>query len=69
MNMKKITTIDIVRQKFEEVTVPSFTSHPSVRDRKSNGEYVDPRIEDHWQTFQEAWEECEAHQENAKNNG
>jgi len=23
-----------------------------------NGNYLNPKLEDHWQTFQEGWEEC-----------
>jgi hypothetical protein len=50
---------DPVRKAFEEVCYPSFgvTSGHSLR-RKPNGEYVSDAIEDHWQTFQEGWEEA-----------
>ncbi len=59
MNM----TFDIVRQRFEEVTASAFVFHPAGLDRKSDGEYIDSKLEDHWQTFQEAWEECASHKE------
>ena len=50
--------MDPIRKAFEEVCYPNFgtTSGHSLR-RKSNGEYVSDSIEDHWQTFQEGWEE------------
>lgn len=46
----------IMRQKFEEVVAPSFSKPSKVRHR--NGEYINPTLEDHWNTFQEGWEEC-----------
>lgn len=50
---------DPVRHAFETVCYPSFgvTSGHSLR-RKTNGEYVSDSLEDHWQTFQEGWEEA-----------
>ena len=44
-----------VRAAFEEITAPSF-GHEVSYPRKKNGKYEDPKIEDHWQTFQEGWE-------------
>jgi hypothetical protein len=51
--------MDPIRKAFEEVCYPNFgvTSGHSLR-RKSNGEYVSDSLEDHWQTFQEGWEEA-----------
>jgi hypothetical protein len=50
---------DPVRKAFEEVCFPSFgrTFAHGLR-RKLNGEYVSDALEDHWQTFQEGWEEA-----------
>jgi len=59
---------DPTRKAFEEVCYPSFgvTSGYSLR-RKSNGEYVSDSLEDHWQTFQEGWEEAIKHIKNKSN--
>jgi hypothetical protein len=53
---------DPVRQAFETVCYPNFgvTSGHSLH-RKPNGEYVSDALEDHWQTFQEGWEEAIRH--------
>ena len=58
-----------MREAFEQTTaqefgIPNFSAEGSydyetgkkVWLRKSNGEYVSPELEDHWQTFQEGWE-------------
>lgn len=49
----------IIRERFEEVCYPNFgvTSGHSLR-RNPTGEYVSDALEDHWQTFQEGWEEA-----------
>ena len=59
---------DPKRKAFEEVCYPSFgvTSGHSLRC-KPNGEYVSDALEDHWQTFQEGWEEAVKHLQNKKN--
>lgn len=44
-----------IRGYFEEVSCPNFSIGPNNCFRKPNGEYVDPKLEDHWQTFQEGW--------------
>lgn len=51
--------MDPIRQAFEEVCYPNFgvTSGYNLK-RKSNGEYISDSLEDHWQTFQEGWEEA-----------
>ena len=47
---------DPIREAFERVSVPNFFPyHPH---RKLNGEYDSAALEDHWQTFQEGWEEA-----------
>lgn len=46
---------DHIREAFETVSCPSF-GHELTYPRKPNGEYYDPKLEDHWQTFQEGWE-------------
>lgn len=46
----------VIREKFEAVTLPAF----GIQDGSpvnENGEYKAP-IEDHWNTFQEGWEEA-----------
>lgn len=57
--MSEYITIEDMRKSFEQVTAPSF-GHEFSYPRKSNGEYINPTLEDHWQTFQEGWEACEA---------
>jgi hypothetical protein len=59
---------DPVRKAFEEVCFPSFgrTFAHGLR-RKPSGEYVSDALEDHWQTFQEGWEEAVKHLQNKKN--
>lgn len=44
-----------IRELFESVSAPSF-GHELIFPRNSKGEYIDPRLEDHWQTFQEGIE-------------
>ena len=53
---------DPVRNAFETICYPNFgvTSGHGLR-RKPNGEYVSETVEDHWQTFQEGWEEAMKH--------
>jgi len=52
-----------IREMFEEVSAPNF-GHELTFPRKENGEYENPVLEDHWQTFQEAVEatvkECQS---------
>lgn len=45
-----------IRRAFERVTYPSFPGSSHGLRRKQSGEYVSDSLEDHWQTFQEAWE-------------
>lgn len=47
---------DPIREAFERVSVPNF--NPILAYRKPNGEYESGTLEDHWQTFQEGWEEA-----------
>lgn len=60
--------MDPIRQAFEEVCYPNFgvTSGHGLR-RRSSGEYVSDTLEDHWQTFQEGWEEAVKHLKNKQN--
>lgn len=44
-----------IREAFERVSAPSF-GHELTFPKNSRGEYVNPTLEDHWQTFQEGWE-------------
>lgn len=62
---------DPMREAFESITYLSLSiagSHPAggLR-RKPNGEYVSDLLEDHWNTFQEGWEEAVKHLQNLKN--
>lgn len=51
--------MDPIRKTFEEVTYPSFGVASSYTlERTKNGQYVNGIVEDHWQTFQEGWEEA-----------
>jgi len=59
---------DPIRQAFEIVCFPNFgvvSGYNLQRNRK--GEYVDGTVEDHWQTFQEGWEEAIKHLTNKQN--
>jgi hypothetical protein len=50
---------DPVRQAFEEVCFPNFgVVSGYTLGRNNKGEYADGTVEDHWQTFQEGWEEA-----------
>ena len=46
---------DIIRESFERISCPNF-GHDLEFTRNSRSEYVNPALEDHWQTFQEGWE-------------
>jgi hypothetical protein len=46
-----------MREIFEQVTLMSFVPGEVDTARLANGQYRNPVIEDHWQTFQEGWEE------------
>lgn len=50
---------NVIREAFERVTYPtlSVTGH-GLRRRLDTGEYFSVNLEDHWQTFQEGWEEA-----------
>ena len=50
---------DQIRKAFEKVTYLSLraTGH-GLNRRQDNGQYVSDTLEDHWQTFQEGWEEA-----------
>ncbi len=56
---------DPMREAFENVTYLSLqcAGSPTAHGlrRKPNGEYVSDALEDHWQTFQEGWEEAIRH--------
>jgi len=53
--------MEIVRQKFEDVTASSFGITGSKLEKDRQGCYKEPILEDHWNTFQEGWEECMKH--------
>ena len=46
---------DPIREAFERISAPAFGREFEYR-KKSNGEYENGALEDHWQTFQEGWE-------------
>lgn len=62
----KFMTQDPIRQAFETVCFPNFETAHGLR-RKPTGEYVSDALEDHWQTFQEGWEEAIKHLTNKQN--
>jgi hypothetical protein len=45
-----------IRQLFEKHTIPNFGPFDGRPHKNMSGEYFNPVIEDHWQTFQEAAE-------------
>jgi hypothetical protein len=45
-----------IRKSFEEITVRNFDKDPYDLTRNEKDEYINPILEDHWQTFQEGWE-------------
>jgi hypothetical protein len=47
-----------IRKAFEEVTYLSLRATGHGLRRNLKGEYVSDALEDHWQTFQEGWEEA-----------
>jgi hypothetical protein len=49
---------DPIRKAFEEVTYLSLRATGHGLRRNLKGEYVSDALEDHWQTFQEGWEEA-----------
>lgn len=59
---------NLIREAFETVTYSSFgaTGGHGLR-RKPNGAYVSDMLEDHWQTFQEGWEEAIKYLKNKEN--
>lgn len=58
---------DPVRHAFETVSYLSLRATGHGLRRKANGEYVSDALEDHWQTFQEGWEEAIKHLKNKQN--
>ena len=46
-----------MREIFEQTTLPNFSKEEIDTTRLANGQYRNPIVEDHWQTFQEGWEE------------
>ena len=46
-----------MREIFEQITLSNFSEEEFDTTRLANGQYRNPIVEDHWQTFQEGWEE------------
>lgn len=64
--------IEIIREAFERETATTFgvTSKETVARYTTGGnkgQYKNPNVEDHWQTFQEGWEAAVKHLKNKKN--
>lgn len=63
--------IDPMREAFETITYSTLNIAGSCTGhglrRKLNGEYVSDLLEDHWNTFQEGWEEAMKYVEKKKN--
>lgn len=55
-----------IRLAFEQVSVPNFQD-PDGNARDQTGQYVSDVLKDHWETFQEGWEECLQYLKNRKN--
>ena len=51
-----MNAIDTARAAFEQTTVRSFSIMRRSTERNAKGQYIDPTIADHWETFQEGWE-------------
>jgi hypothetical protein len=54
---------DPIRKAFEKITYPTLSFvgtdlHSGLARKLDTGEYVSDALEDHWQTFQEGWEEA-----------
>jgi 1,2-phenylacetyl-CoA epoxidase catalytic subunit len=49
---------DQIRKAFEEVTYLTLRATGHGLRRRPDGQYVSDTLEDHWQTFQEGWEEA-----------
>jgi hypothetical protein len=47
---------ELMRQEFEAISIPNFGVGIFAYERNLHGEYFNPALEDHWQTFQEGWE-------------
>ena len=45
-----------MRKYFEEITARNFDKDPYDLTRNERDEYINPLLEDHWQTFQEGWQ-------------
>jgi len=62
---------DPMREAFESITYSTLNIAGSSTGyglrRKPNGEYVSDLLEDHWNTFQEGWEEAVKHLQKLKN--
>ena len=60
-----------IRELFEQHIAPNFLTDNGLK-RRSNGQYVDYLLDDHWQTFQEASnliaKECVSIMEHAHDN-
>mgnify|MGYP003351581964 CR=1 FL=1 len=59
----------IIREAFEKESAPSFGTTSEIIKKNSKGEYKNPTVEDHWQTFQEGWEAAINHLKNKKGGG
>ncbi len=63
--------IDPMREAFETITYSTLNIAGSCTGhglrRKLNGEYVSDLLEDHWNTFQEGWEEAVKYLQNNQN--
>lgn len=60
---------DPIRKAFEEVSYLSLRATGHGLRRNLKGEYVSDTLEDHWQTFQEGWEEAVKYLKNKNDPG
>jgi hypothetical protein len=56
-----------IREAFECKCVPNFLETKDGLRQDQRGQYLNPVLEDHWQTFQEGWEAAIDHLKNKTN--
>jgi hypothetical protein len=56
-----------IRKEFERNCVPNFLETKDGLRQDQHGQYLNPVLEDHWQTFQEGWEAAIDHLKNKSN--
>jgi hypothetical protein len=52
---------NIIREAFENESAAAFGIASNMMQKYPSGEYKNPTVEDHWQTFQEGWKAAVEH--------